>query len=100
MAKRDYRQITKDPIIDMMRTEAQREGFIKGGGQATSLEKNNISTLATNAGVSDSTIRNWFFGDTKRPQSFTTRLVLEALGVSVRYVRADGSVIRQKALLK
>lgn len=94
---RDYRHITKDPIIDLIRTEAQREGFIKGGAhKIDDGQKRNIGVLAKDSGVSDSTIRNWFFGKTKRPQSLSTRFVLEALGVSIRYFRANGTQIKRK----
>lgn len=86
MAKQDYRFIDKDPIIDMIRTEAQRHGPLKGG---------QIERLAEESGVSSGTIRNWFFGETKRPQSLSTRFVLEALGVTIKYVREDGSTIRR-----
>lgn len=99
MAKRDYRQIKKDPLIDLMRTEAQKGGFIRGGTHTTKADqKHSIATLARDSGVSDTTIRNWFFGDTKRPQGFTSRLVLESLGIRTQYVRSDGTVIRQKSL--
>lgn len=99
-AKRDYRQVTKDPIIDLIRGEAQREGFVKGGAYKKiedENEKRNISVLARDAGVSDTTLRNWFGGQTRRPQGFTSRLVLEALGVTTRFQRRDGTFIKLKS---
>lgn len=86
MAKRDYRHLLKekDPIIDLMRTEAQRQGT-KGD-----LSKGQIMALSRRSGVSDGAIRNWFFGDTLRPQSLSSRFVMAALGIDVRYYRSDG----------
>lgn len=102
MAKRDYRHVTKDPILDVIRTEAQREGFIKGGAHRSiaqdEAEKRNVQMLSKDSGVSDTTLRNWFGGKTRRPQGFTSRLVLQALGVSTEYRRRDGSVIKMKPL--
>lgn len=96
---RDYRQIKKDPIIDLIRTEAQREGYVKGGGfKGTENEKRNIGMLAKDSGISDTTLRNWFGGKTKRPQSLSTRFVLEALGVSIRYYRSNGTQIRREGM--
>jgi hypothetical protein len=85
----DYRHITKDPIIDIIRTEAQHDG---------DLNTAHLERIARNSGVSQGTLRKWFFGDTRKPQSITTRFVLEALGVKTRYFRADGTQIRQPRL--
>lgn len=82
----DYRFIDKDPVIDVIRTEAQRYGNLSNA----QLEK-----LSIESGVSVSTLYNWFNGQTKRPQSLSTRFVLEALGVAIKYVREDGTTIRQ-----
>lgn len=87
MSNNDYRFIDKDPVIDVIRTEAQRYG---------NLGHEQLAKLSLESGVSVSTIHNWFFGETRRPQSLSTRFVLEALGVSIQYVRdADGRNIRQ-----
>jgi transcriptional regulator with XRE-family HTH domain len=88
MSRDDYRFIDKDPVIDVIRTEAQRYG---------NLGHDQLSKLAYESGVSISTLHNWFNGDTRRPQSLSTRFVLEALGVSIKYVREDGTSIRQPA---
>lgn len=87
MPKRDYRWVNKDPIIDMLRTEAQRVGNIAGH------QNNVLPRIAHDAGIGEGTLRNWFFGETKRPQNITTRFVLEALGIKTQYVRADGSKV-------
>lgn len=82
---RDYRNIDKDPIIDLIRTEAQRHG---------NLGPEQLDQISYDSGVSTHTLKNWFFGDTKRPLSITTRFVLEALGCKVQVVRGDGTVVR------
>jgi hypothetical protein len=98
----DYRHIKKDPIIDLIRTEAQREGFLKGGTHRTISEDDNqkrsIKALSDDSGISSTTLYNWFKGKTKRPQSLSTRFVLEALGVRVQYVRANGNIIKAKGI--
>lgn len=85
MAHQDYRHIDKDPIIDIIRTEAQRGGDLK---------TEQLERIAHDSGVSVHTIRNWFFGDTRRPHNLTVRFVLEALGCRRVVIRADGTQIR------
>ena len=84
-SKSDYRFIEKDPIIDVIRTEAQRGGDLK---------QKHLEKIAYDSGVSVSTLRHWFFGNTQRPQRLSTRFVLDAIGVRVRYYRRDGSQIK------
>jgi hypothetical protein len=86
MSNNEYRFIDKDPVIDVIRTEAQRYG---------NLSHSQLLKLSLDSGVSVSTLHNWFNGDTRRPQSLSTRFVLQALGVAIRYVREDGTSIRQ-----
>lgn len=87
MAKADYRHIDKDPEIDMLRTEAQHRN--------TNLSPEFLQRLADESGISVYTIKNWFFGDTKRPHNLTLRFVWEALGCERQIVRPDGSVIKK-----
>lgn len=82
----DYRFIDKDPVIDVIRTEAARYG---------NLGLQQLQKLSYESGVSVSTLRNWFEGATRKPLSISTRFVLEALGVKINYVREDGTTIRQ-----
>lgn len=89
MTKNDYRFVDKDPVIDVIRTELQRYG---------NLSHDQLLRVSYESGVSVSTIRNWLFGDTRRPWSLSTRFVLEALGVRISYVRDDGTTIRQPAM--
>lgn len=87
MSNNDYRFIDKDPVIDVIRTEAQRYG---------NLSRQQLAKLGLKSGVSVSTLDNWFNGDTRRPQSLSTRFVLEALGVKIIYRReSDGRDSRQ-----
>lgn len=80
----DYRFIDKDPVIDVIRTAMQRGGNLGAG---------HIDRIAYESGVSAGTIYNWLHGDTRRPQSLSTRFVLEACGVHIRY-EMDGKDMR------
>lgn len=67
---RTYNFIDKDPIIDQTRTVLQSTlGAEKFIGRAARL-----------SGVSNSTLRNWFEGDTRRPQYATVAAVLSSVG--------------------
>lgn len=71
---RTYRFIDKDPVIDKLRTIINDEGLSK--------KKNNVATMA---GVTPSTLTNWFEGDTKRPQHASIAAVASALGYEVTF---------------
>ena len=63
----------KDPIVDTMRTLlTDREITIK--------------KLSAESGVCESTIRNLFYGETKRPQHATLQAILRALGLKLEVV--------------
>lgn len=81
----DYRFIDKDPIIDVIRTAMQRKG---------NLNPEQINRVAYDAGIHPGTLHNWLNGDTRRPLSLTTRFVLEALGVTIRYIDEDEKPIK------
>jgi hypothetical protein len=85
MSKTDYRFINKDPIIDIIRTAMQRRG---------NASPEQINRIAFDAGIHPGTLHNWLDGDTRRPLSITTRFVLEALGVTVRYIDQDDKPIK------
>lgn len=87
MPSKDYRFLReeKDPIIDLIRTEAQRYG---------NLGPEQLEKIAYDSGLSVSTLRAWFFGDTRHPQHLTCKFVLEALGCKMQVVREDGTVVR------
>jgi hypothetical protein len=89
---RVYEKDEKDEIIFLIKTEAQIEF---NGAVGTRLSKANIDTLSHLSGVSSAAIRAWFYGDVKRPRHLSTRFVLEALGVTTRRFRRDGSEIKK-----
>jgi len=57
----------KDPIIDKVRTAMQDRGA-------------DYETVAADSDVSITTLRNWFEGDTCRPQYATVAAVLGGMG--------------------
>lgn len=83
---RDYRWVEKSSIIDIIRGEMNRQG---------NLSNEQIARVSAGSGVSESTLKNWFFGDTRKPLEISTRFVLEELGVRIDYVRNDGTTIRK-----
>lgn len=85
MSNNDYRFIDKDPIIDVIRTAMQRKG---------NLNPDQINRVAYDAGIHPGTLHNWLNGDTRKPLSITTRFVLEALGVTIKYIDEDEKPIR------
>lgn len=66
---REYRFIDKDPIKDKMQTMLQDIGMF-----------DDLDTVAILANVSKQTIRNLFFGDTRRPQNATAEGIIRAAG--------------------
>jgi hypothetical protein len=70
---RTYRWITKDPIIDAIRTVVKSDEHLKN------------SQVHALSGVATATLDNWFDGETRKPQNSTICAVSTALG----YVRAD-----------
>lgn len=86
MTQVDYRFIDKDPIIDVIRTAMQRKG---------NNSPEQIQRVAYDAGIHPGTLNNWLNGDTRRPLSLTTRFVLEALGVTIKYIDEDDKPIRE-----
>jgi hypothetical protein len=89
MSKKDYRFFKegeeKDPIIGMMQTAAQATG---------NLGPEHIQRLSDLSGLAPTTIKGWFFGDTKRPMAITARFFLEAVDCRLTVVRSDGTEIR------
>ncbi len=67
---RTYRFITKDPVIDRMRT-------------AVADAKLSYGEIHDMSGTSKSTLTNWFHGDTRRPQFCTVMAVFRACGVDL-----------------
>ena len=69
-----YRFIDKDPIIDQVRT-------------AIKDAKVSHAYIADKSGVTQTTLRNWFTGHTRRPQAATIRAVLRSIGYDIRVMR-------------
>jgi len=61
-----YSFVDKDPIIDKVRTAVKDAGMTRG-------------EISRTSGVSTSCMRNWFEGDTKRPQFASVNAVLRAM---------------------
>lgn len=74
---RTYRFVDKDPVIDQMRTVLSDEGLIERLGIA-----------ATLSSLSPSTLRNWFHGDTRRPQHASIMAVMTSVGYENKWVRS------------
>jgi hypothetical protein len=70
---KSYSFISKDPIIDEIRTIYKDSGT-------------NYKWIEDNSGVSTVTLRNWFFGETKKPQAATINAVLRSLGYKLAIV--------------
>lgn len=70
---RAYNFVNKDPIIDQMRTAFQK----KFGGR---LNSKVLGQIEKNGGPPVGTTRNWFWGDTRRPQNATVEATIRAAG--------------------
>ena len=69
---KSYVFIDKDPVIDVMRT------IVKDSSKT-------YAQVEIASGVKAQTLRNWFGGDTKRPQFATVAAVARGLGKSIRF---------------
>lgn len=84
---RTYNFIDKDPIIDKVRTVLQDEGLDK-----------RLNIVAELAGVSRSTLENWFEGITKRPQNYTVQAVVTSVGYESHFRRVKKIDVEQERL--
>lgn len=75
---RSYNFIDKDPEIDVFRTKWQKEHIKE-------------SDLAMLAGLSISTVKNMFGGETRRPQHATFAKMAGAMGYKYGLTREDDS---------
>lgn len=64
---------TKDPVIDEIRTIAQ--------DTLGSLRGKDLKVVAQSGGPTVSTMRNWFFGKTRRPNNATIEAAGRAMGM-------------------
>jgi hypothetical protein len=79
---RTYNFVDKDPVIDAMRT-------------AIIYKRITHNELSVKSGVSLNTIRNWFYGETRKPQFATIQAVAKAMGYSYKLVKT-GSTVKVK----
>ena len=73
---RTYNNVEKDPAIDEARTIVQDVGLFK-----------NLKVLSEISGVSQSTYRNWWHGDTRRPTNAALMATITACGYQRKWVR-------------
>ena len=76
---KSYVFVDKDPVIDALRT-------------AVSDAKASYAELHAGSGVSPATIRNWFHGETRRPQFATVAAVARTLGKKGMTFHGSGTV--------
>lgn len=69
---KSYNFIDKDPVIDVMRNCLSDQHVA-------------YARLAHLSGVSESTLRNWFDGKTRKPQFCTVAAVMGALGYRMHW---------------
>jgi hypothetical protein len=72
---RSYSFKDKDPVIDKVRSLMAKEH----------VDNKDASIIS---GVSAGTLRNWFEGETKKPQYATIAAVVSSLGYTQKFVRA------------
>lgn len=79
---KSYRFINKDPMIDKLRTVLQ--GAFPGQKRGMKIQ---YSAASLASGVKEGTLRNWFEGETKRPQFATLCAVARGAGYDLALVK-------------
>lgn len=87
MLYRTYLFTDKDPIIDEMRTAFQTSG-------------KSIGEISRDSGLAESTIRNWFYGETERPQFASIQAFMRAVGFTMQAVTLHGASMATDKELK
>lgn len=87
-----YSFVNKDPIIDKLRTAFQDEAK-DAGIKESSVWK----TVEEQGGPKAATFRNWFRGDTKRPQFAAVAATAIALGYEIDLVKKVHRLRRRSA---
>lgn len=72
---RSYSFVDKDPVIFKVKTLLEKEH----------VSYNDVHIMSS---VSAGTLRNWFEGETRRPQYATIAAVVSSLGYTQKFVRA------------
>jgi transcriptional regulator with XRE-family HTH domain len=80
---KSYSFVDKDPIIDEIRTVVEESGV-------------SYKQIEDESGVTDSTLRSWFQGKTRRPQAATLNAVARALGYKLGFVPYKEAAIARK----
>ena len=86
---RTYNWLTKNPVIDKMRTVLQDEGLFH--------KRELVHQLS---GVAVATLDGWFEGDTLSPQSRTVQMVMTGLGYEYNFVKVNESWDLERELTK
>jgi hypothetical protein len=76
---RGYEFVEKNPVIDKLRTLAQKRGLF-----------NKLGIIEELSSVKRATLKGWWHGETKRPQHHTAMAVVHALGFREEFVEEDG----------
>lgn len=92
MLYRTYLFLDKDPVIDQMKT-------------ALDTSQMSIPAIAEKSGLAEGTLRNWFYGETLRPQFSSVQAFYRAIGweMTPRPMETEelaGMVITDKAFAK
>jgi hypothetical protein len=74
---RTYSFIDKNPVIDKVRTLVQDEGLMT-----------DLGAMHEISGVATTTLRNWFFGDTRNPNHSTVAAIVTSLGYEEQFIKA------------
>lgn len=75
-----YRFREKDPAINELRTLVEDHFGHR-------VKRHDLSTIKDDGGPSAGTMANWFFGETRRPQSATLEAAGRAIGYKRKWVR-------------
>lgn len=75
---KSYNFVNKDPVIDKVRTMIEKSGLT-------------YQEIEDSSGVTSQTLRNWFGGETRRPQFATVAAVTAACGFELQMRAMDGS---------
>ena len=79
---KSYSFRTKDPTIDELRTIVQTH--------FGHLDKGTLLNIEEGGGPKAGTMRGWFFGKTRRPQSATLEAAGRAIGYRRKWVKQNG----------
>jgi hypothetical protein len=77
---RTYSFIDKNPVIDRCRTILQDEGLF-----------DNLGVAAEIATLRKSTLKNWFFGETRSPQHASVAALLTSVGYEEAWTKKRGT---------